>query len=404
MDAVQAQYEAYPYPTRDPKDEAKRLVTGSPSHPVEIDHFVFGGARDWSQPIRILVAGGGTGDALIMMAAMLATRKTPAEIHYIDMSTASRMVAEARAAARGLTSITFHSGDLMSAADLGAFDYIDCCGVLHHLPDPEAGFRALAAALAPGGGIGAMVYAPYGRSGVYPLQDALKPLVDGLAPKEQVAAARRVLDGLGENHPFMRNALIGDHRRGDAELYDLLLHARDTAFDAPRLLAALQGAGLGLAGWVEPAAYAPRTYLSDPELIARAAALPAAAQAALAERLSGAIRAHRFYAVAAERAETAAARPKADAVGVVHNAPADTLARQISQRGELTFKLDGLSIRREIDRAAAPLLAALDGRRTLDQAAALAKLDWLRAAQLFSALDSALGGFNHLRYSRWSRR
>ena len=33
-----AQYEAYPYPKRDPRDEAKRLIIGSPSHLREIDH------------------------------------------------------------------------------------------------------------------------------------------------------------------------------------------------------------------------------------------------------------------------------------------------------------------------------------------------------------------------------
>ncbi|PIP97862.1 MAG: methyltransferase, partial [Rhodobacterales bacterium CG18_big_fil_WC_8_21_14_2_50_71_9] len=31
-----------------------RLITGSPSDPAEIDTFVFGGARDWSQPFRAL--------------------------------------------------------------------------------------------------------------------------------------------------------------------------------------------------------------------------------------------------------------------------------------------------------------------------------------------------------------
>ncbi|MCZ7676907.1 MAG: methyltransferase [Roseovarius sp.] len=54
MDSVRDQYEAFPYPERDPGDERKRLVTGSPSLPQEIDHFVYGGRRDWSQPLRIL--------------------------------------------------------------------------------------------------------------------------------------------------------------------------------------------------------------------------------------------------------------------------------------------------------------------------------------------------------------
>lgn len=102
-------------------------------------------------------------------------------------------MAEARAAARGLGSIRFVTGDLLSAPELGRFDYIDCCGVLHHLPDPDAGFAALAEALAPGGGIGLMVYAPYGRTGVYPLQAAFGRLLRDDPPAEQVRLARAAL-------------------------------------------------------------------------------------------------------------------------------------------------------------------------------------------------------------------
>ena len=45
-----AQYEAYPYPERDPKDEAKRLLVGSPSHLREVDWWVFGARRPRSRP------------------------------------------------------------------------------------------------------------------------------------------------------------------------------------------------------------------------------------------------------------------------------------------------------------------------------------------------------------------
>ena len=147
MVSVKQQYEAFPYPERDPEDERKRLITGSPSHPVEMDHYLFGGARDWSRPLRVLVAGGGTGDGLIQLAHYLQAAGKPHEITYVDLSEASRAVAEARARVRGLTAITFHTGSLLDAAEFGQFDYIDCCGVLHHLPDPDAGFRALRAAL-----------------------------------------------------------------------------------------------------------------------------------------------------------------------------------------------------------------------------------------------------------------
>ena len=71
-DAVRRQYEAYPYPPRDPADEARRLVTGSPSHLLEIDHYLFAGRRDFVHGFRALIAGGGTGDATVMLAQQLA--------------------------------------------------------------------------------------------------------------------------------------------------------------------------------------------------------------------------------------------------------------------------------------------------------------------------------------------
>ena len=49
-DAVRDQYEDLPYPPRNPVDERKRLVTGSPSQVVEIDHYLYAGARDWAEP------------------------------------------------------------------------------------------------------------------------------------------------------------------------------------------------------------------------------------------------------------------------------------------------------------------------------------------------------------------
>ncbi|MDA1324799.1 MAG: methyltransferase, partial [Proteobacteria bacterium] len=58
-DPLRLQYEAYPYPPRDPSDEETRLITGSPSHIAEINHYLFAGRRDFSKPFRALIAGGG---------------------------------------------------------------------------------------------------------------------------------------------------------------------------------------------------------------------------------------------------------------------------------------------------------------------------------------------------------
>ncbi|MEL6768556.1 MAG: class I SAM-dependent methyltransferase, partial [Pseudomonadota bacterium] len=379
MDAVQAQYEAFPYPARAPADEAHWLIEGSPSHPVEIDHFLFGGRRDWRKPFRALVAGGGTGDGLVMLAQKLADIGCLAEITYLDLSTASRAIAEARIAARGLSSVRFVTGDLLEAPGLGPFDYIDCCGVLHHLADPDAGFRALAEALAPEGGMGLMVYAPHGRTGVYPLQDAFGALLADDPPAEKVALAKGVLQALPESAWLRRNPFVNDHRDGDAGLYDLLLHARDRAYEIDALEAALGRAGLGVAGIVESARYDPARYLPKTEaMAARLARLSPTARRVLAERLVGNIKTHVVYAALAARAGRAEA-PSAtlvaplpgDLVPHLTVAPAK-LARAVLRDGTVTLTLDGathkiaLTAERRRAEAVGAMLSAVDGRRTLD--------------------------------------
>src|SRR4051795_4159128 len=87
------QYEAYPYPQRDPREEAKRLIVGSPSHLREIDHWIFGGRRPASTPLRALGAGGGTGDGTIMLAQQMAWAGRPGSVPWLDRSGAARQVA-----------------------------------------------------------------------------------------------------------------------------------------------------------------------------------------------------------------------------------------------------------------------------------------------------------------------
>ncbi|MDT8343497.1 MAG: class I SAM-dependent methyltransferase [Thermohalobaculum sp.] len=406
MDAVRRQYESYPYPERDPAEEAVRLIEGSPSHPVEIDHFLFGGRRDWSAPFRALVAGGGTGDGLIMLAQKLADIGCPAEITYLDMSQAARAVAEARATARGLTSINFVTGDLLTAPDHGPFDYIDCCGVLHHLPDPDAGFAALAAALAPEGGIGLMVYAPLGRTGVYPLQSAFGALFAGDAPAEQVALAKSALAALPPTNWLNRNPFVGDHKASDAGLYDLLLHSRDRAYRADELIAALTRAGLGLVSLIEPARYEPLRYLPDtPEMRERTARLTPAQAAAVAENLAGNIKTHIAYATLAGRAGRAMATPgRAGAVPHLARTDPRALAAHVAKAGEIRLTLDGLEHRLPIPRAAARLIAGIDGRRSLRAVAEAASLDWLAFAAAWAPVHRALAGFNLIHYSEGAAR
>lgn len=397
MVSVKEQYEAYPYPERDPKDEAKRLITGSPSHPLEIDHHLFGGQRDWSKPLRVLVAGGGTGDGLIQLAQVLTSAGAPYEITYIDLSSSSRAVAEARAEARGLGGIRFETGSLLDAPDYGEFDYIDSCGVLHHLPDPAAGFGALRAALAPGGGFGFMVYAPYGRSGVYPLQDGFAELFEGVPPQERLAAARRIVDALPSGHPFKTNPNLSDHRASDAGFYDLLLHGQDRAYDVPDLLQVLGDTGWKLASFCTPALY------DLGRITPRPAGMDDAAAMAIAEKLTGTIRLHVGYAVPAEDTRKPAKGSNRNLVPHLRGVSAQGLARAVAQGKPLPTSADGVTARLTLPKAAAPLIAGINGKRSLAQLAQAAKMDALGFGMTWTPVEKALCDWGLLLYSGLGR-
>jgi SAM-dependent methyltransferase len=372
-DPLIEQYEAYPYPARDPADEVKRLIEGSPSHLLEINHYIFAGARDFRQPFRALVAGGGTGDATIMLAQHLKDAGCPADIVYLDLSTASRAIAEARAKARGLDNIRFLNGSLLDLPQLGLglFDYIDCCGVLHHLEGPEAGLATLARALNPGGGMGIMVYGRHGRTGVYQAQAMLRTLAQGEpapgnTPKARLKLARSLLGQLPPTNWLRRNPAVGDHiEAGDPGLYDLLLHARDRAYDVAELAELVAGAGLEIASFIEPWRYDPESYLSDPDLLRRVARLDALARAGFAELLAGHLKRHIVYLVPRGQARTRIASPADTAMVPVLRAGSDSWIKGLADARVLKAKIDGIEVKFPLPGMAAPILSRIDGRRSI---------------------------------------
>ena len=364
--ALAAQYEAYPYPQRDPRDEAKRLIVGSPSHLREVDHWIFGARRPAGQPLNALMAGGGSGDATLMLAQQMATAGRPGTVTWLDRSAGARKVAGARVAARSLENVRFEEGSILElpASGLGPFDYIDCCGVLHHLPDPLAGLTSLVSVLAPGGGVGLMVYAPHGRTGVYMVQDALRLIAPpDQAPRDRVETAKRLWRQLPETNWLRRNPWITDHvKGGDAGLYDLLLNPRDVAFTVPQLAALVTAAGLEIRCLVEPFRYDPDSFLTDPRLRERTAGLDPVQRAALAEAASGNMGIHIAYCVRAGQAPPAPAWDDAASVPVLRELDGVKLAAQIPPDGVLRIAFDGLTVPVALPRLAQAILARIDGR------------------------------------------
>jgi len=393
---IEEHYNAYPYPARDPQDERKRLITGSPSNPMEIDHHVFGGRRDWTKPLRVLVAGGGSGDGLVQIAQVLTDAKRPYEITYIDLSTSTRKIAEERVEIRGLKNINCVTGSLLDAPEYGEFDYIDCCGVLHHLQEPQAGFDALAKALAPNGGLGFMVYAPYGRNGVYPLQEAFAQLTVGMTPQDRLAFGKTVFQRLPQNHEFKRNTLVGDHLDGDAGFYDLLLHSQDISCTVKDVVEYLEYAGLKLQDFTQPAMYdldglLPPDYLR-PEGLTRADEMQ------LAEKLRGNMKTHVGYAM---KVGAGVKLDPTDPACIPHFIGEDPkkAAAFILQKGGLPVAINGQKIGLGISPQAAKLLGMVDGVANVGALQKKSGLEMTEFNTAWSKLSVLLCGYGLMLYS-----
>lgn len=398
-DLVARHYEALPYPARNPRDEAKRLIEGSPGALPEMRHWIFGGRLP--ARLRVLFAGGGTGDGCIMLAQQLADAGVAAEITHLDMSAAAQKLAAERAAVRGLK-IDFVAGSLLDVEHLapGPYDYIDCCGVLHHLADPAAGLAALKSVLARGGGMGLMVYGRIGRSGVYDVQDALRLLApEQAAPAARLAIARRLLPALPTTNRLRRNEAVTDHvNGGDAGIFDLLLHSRDRAYDVEQFVDLIEDGGLALASLIEPARYRPETYLVDPQLRRIAEELPPRERAILAERLAGNIARHVAYVVRPDHEATPPEPLEADAVPVFSRTNGEQMAAALGADRVLKLSLEGLAYRFPLPQSAPAILRAIDGRASVAEIAAKARVTGFERA--WPATFAVLNGISRLFLSR----
>lgn len=196
----------------------------------------------------MLVAGCGTSQA-----AKYAIRWPKARILGIDFSAAGvRHTVELKRRYR-LDNLDVRQLSLQMVDDLGLrFEHIVCTGVVHHLPDPQAGLAALRNVLKPDGAMHLMVYAPYGRSGIYMLQDFFRRVLGPGAEVQDVIAA---LEALPPKHPLA--ALLDEvpdfkTREG---LADTLLNPHDRAFSVPQLLELLRASDLAFGRWFRQAPY-----------------------------------------------------------------------------------------------------------------------------------------------------
>ena len=365
---IEAFYEAHPYPPAidDLADYAGRWD----DHRRRADSHLFWPNEPYRDDRSTLVAGCGT-----TQAAKVALRWPRAKIVGIDITAESVAFTEQLKRKYRLDNLEVRQLPVERATELGRkFGHVVCTGVLHHLPDPDAGLRALHDVLEPTGALQVMVYAPYGRAGIYLIQDYCRRLgIEPTAP--EVLDLITSLRALPPDHPLtplLRKSQDLMTREG---LADALLNPLDRAYSVPQLLEFLTGGGLTLGRWLRQAPYLPQCGgpAATPHA-ARLMQLPADEQYAALELFRGTMARHTAVAYRSDQPANAAAidfRGDAWLDYVPIRVPDTLVVREQLPPGATAVLINRThtytDIYLPIDAAQDRLLAAVDGSRAIGE-------------------------------------
>ncbi|NJD59439.1 MAG: class I SAM-dependent methyltransferase [Anaerolineales bacterium] len=285
--AVQSFYDRHPYPRPlDNLDAYRRLW--SDLNRQRADYHLYWPHRPFRDDFSILIAGCGTSQA-----AKYAMRWPHAHVVGIDFSQTSVQHTLVLKEKYALANLSVHQLPIQRVEELSlTFDQIVCTGVLHHLADPASGLNALSRVLAPDGAMQLMVYAPYGRAGIYMLQEFCRKL--GIqVTDEGIHLLNQVLRVLPPGHPLEHLIQHAPDILNEVELADALLNPRDQAYSVSRLVDLLGEAGLKFGRWVRQAAYLAQCgLLASTQLASRITNLPMLEQYSAMELLRGTMLRH----------------------------------------------------------------------------------------------------------------
>jgi SAM-dependent methyltransferase len=289
-------YERMPYPAPLTDLDAHRDLYKNPDRRRAEFHLIWP-AKQPRGDHEILIAGCGTSQA-----ARYALREPDARITAIDVSDTSLRHTRELQRKYNLQNLELHQLPIERVREIGrSFDLVVCTGVLHHLPDPDCGLRALRDVLRPRGALRLMVYARYGRAGIYMMQEYCR-LLEIKASAADLNSLGDALKTLPADHPI--SGLLSrskDFRRPEA-IADALLHPQDRAYTVPEIYAWLDQCGMSFGRWIEQAPYLAQCgILAGSPHALRLAALPSRLQHAAVELFRGTMVSHSFIAYRDDR-------------------------------------------------------------------------------------------------------
>jgi len=286
-DPIRKFYTEHPYPPPIDSLDNARDEWRDPNR-QRAEFHLFWPDKPYRADLDILVAGCGT-----WQAAKYAISRPNARVTGIDVSATSLDHTERMKRKYSLTNLETRELGVENVDLLDRrFDLIVCTGVLHHLADPDAGLRALRSVLKPDGAIYLMVYAPYGRAGVYLLQEYCRRLGIGASIRE-INDLATVVESLPQQHPLVI-LLRGSQDALNAEaLADALLNPRDQSYSVPQLFDFIERNRMTLGRWYWQAPYLPQCgAIAATPHVKRLAQLPEREQYAAMELWRGMMTCH----------------------------------------------------------------------------------------------------------------
>lgn len=191
----------------------------------------------------ILVAGCGTGEHSIRTATMYKDSKVLA----VDLSASSLSYAKRKTEELNIININYMQADILHLNKLERqFDIVECVGVLHHMDDPNAGWRVLKNCLKPGGLMRIGLYSELARKHIVEMREEILSYGLGSSDVEMKSYRNMLMVSKKSHHKLILNS---SDLYSMSSLKDLLFHVQEHRFTIKQIQDCLFNLGLKFCGF-----------------------------------------------------------------------------------------------------------------------------------------------------------
>tara|TARA_Y100000768_G_C23975955_1_gene683073 strand:- start:1183 stop:2445 length:1263 start_codon:yes stop_codon:yes gene_type:complete len=255
MEEIKKQYNKFLYP--EPIENMKELIESN-SYAEMCNANIFWDKyfpeKKYTDKLNVLSAGCGTNQII-----NLALENPNWTIHGIDLSEASIDFVHKQIKKYDLKNVTAEVKDIFDIDYKNEFDFVISTGVIHHTKQPKEALIKLVDATNTSGALHIMVYASYGRRGVYDIQKIMKYL-DVQQDEEGINLVRNYIENGPEDLPE-KKFYKKKTDKYDAGIIDTYLNPQDVAYDATDIEELIDGTGAYFQNWYDNLFLYPQEYL-----------------------------------------------------------------------------------------------------------------------------------------------